>query len=163
MLLEFSKSVGGCMSDHPKRVKFLKDPHGCGSYLESPPNIGCKDKFESDDMDIHRDHILGWMKELWNKRRGQLHTKYVKGKPIQEVLKNVPKGVDKKQWEWLVKEHFSTESFQAQIKELVQSEPSLPNIEIVEKCFGPQSRSHVFGFGGWIKGERFERWNYLKN
>nr|XP_016473422.1 PREDICTED: uncharacterized protein LOC107795295 isoform X2 [Nicotiana tabacum] len=26
-----------------------------------------KDKFESDDMDIHRDHILGWMKELWNK------------------------------------------------------------------------------------------------
>ncbi|XP_070027969.1 uncharacterized protein [Nicotiana sylvestris] len=113
MLLEFSKSVGGCMSDHPKRVKFLKDPHGCGSYLESPPNIGCKDKFESDDMDIHRDHILGWMKELWNKRRGQLHTKYVKGKPIQEVLKNVPKGVDKKQWEWLVKEHFSTESFQA--------------------------------------------------
>ncbi|XP_033512944.1 uncharacterized protein [Nicotiana tomentosiformis] len=71
------------------------------------------DKFESDDMDIHRNHILGWMKELWNKWRGQLHAKYVKGKPIQEALKNVPKGVDKKQWEWLVKEYFSTESFQA--------------------------------------------------
>ncbi|OIT34191.1 hypothetical protein A4A49_62140, partial [Nicotiana attenuata] len=71
------------------------------------------DKFESDDMDIHRNHILGWMKELWNKRRGQLHANYVKGKPIQEALKNVPKGVDKKQWEWLVKEHFATESFQA--------------------------------------------------
>nr|XP_009760152.1 PREDICTED: uncharacterized protein LOC104212548 isoform X4 [Nicotiana sylvestris] len=158
-----------------------------------------KDKFESDDMDIHRNHILGWMKELWNKWRGQLHAKYVKGKPIQEALKNVPKGVDKKQWEWLVKEHFATESFQArsnrnaanktklkmlhhigskpireiiyqkggkdgkppdlatiffetrkknktfvdpeiikkhaQIKELVQSEPSLPTIEIVEQCF----------------------------
>ncbi|OIT25773.1 hypothetical protein A4A49_53221 [Nicotiana attenuata] len=71
------------------------------------------DKFESDDMDIHRNHILGWMKELWNKWRGQLHAKYVKGKPIQEALKNVPKGVDKKQWGWLVKEHFATESFQA--------------------------------------------------
>nr|XP_016434358.1 PREDICTED: uncharacterized protein LOC107760766 isoform X2 [Nicotiana tabacum] len=129
-------------------------------------NINSLDKFESDDMDIHRNHILGWMKELWNKWRGQLHAKYVKGKPIQEALKNVPKGVDKKQWEWLVKEHFATESFQArsnrnaanktklkmlhhigskpireiiyqkaQIKELVQSEPSLPTIEIVEQCF----------------------------
>nr|XP_009801296.1 PREDICTED: uncharacterized protein LOC104247059 isoform X1 [Nicotiana sylvestris]XP_009801297.1 PREDICTED: uncharacterized protein LOC104247059 isoform X2 [Nicotiana sylvestris]XP_009801298.1 PREDICTED: uncharacterized protein LOC104247059 isoform X2 [Nicotiana sylvestris] len=72
-----------------------------------------EDKFESDDMDIHRDHILSWMKELWNKWRGQFHAKYVKGKPIQEALRNVPKGVDKKQWEWLIKEHFSSESFQA--------------------------------------------------
>ncbi|XP_059308563.1 uncharacterized protein LOC132059799 [Lycium ferocissimum] len=176
-----------------------------------------EDKFESDDMDTHRDHILGWMKELWNKWRGQLHGKYVKGKPIQEALKNIPKGVDKKQWEWLVKEHFSTETFQArsnrnaanraklkmfhrigskpireviyqkggkhgnppdlatvffetrkkdnklveseaiekhaQIQELVQSEPSLPSIEIVEKCFGPQIRSHVFGFGGGVKAK----------
>ncbi|XP_049380047.1 uncharacterized protein LOC125844759 isoform X2 [Solanum stenotomum] len=32
----------------------------------------------------------------------------------------------------------------AQIQELVESEPSLSSIEIVEKCFGPQSRSHVF-------------------
>lgn len=63
-------------------------------------------------MDTHRGHILGWMKELWNKWRGQLHAKYVKGKPIQEALKNTPKGVDKKQWEWLVKEHISSETFQ---------------------------------------------------
>ncbi|CAN4075599.1 unnamed protein product [Withania somnifera] len=157
------------------------------------------------------------MKELWNKWRGQLHAKYVKGKPIQGALKNTPKGVDKKQWEWLVKEHFSTETFQArsnrnaanraklkmphhsgskpireiiyqkggkngnppdlatiffetrkkdnklveseavekhaQILEMVQSEPSLPSIEIVEKCFGPQIRSHVFGFGGGVKAK----------
>jgi len=33
----------------------------------------------------------------------------------------------------------------------VESEPSLSSIEIVEKCFGPQSRSHVFGFGGGVK------------
>ncbi|KAH0759776.1 hypothetical protein KY290_023269 [Solanum tuberosum] len=174
-----------------------------------------KDKFDSDDMNSHRDHVLGWMKELWNKWRGQLHANYVKGKHIQEALKNMPKGVEKKQWEWLVKEHFTSKDFQvrsnrnvvnraklkmlhhigskpireiiyqkggkdgnppdlatifyetrkknntlvdsetiekhAQIQELVESEPSLSSIEIVEKCFGPQSRSHVFGFGGGVK------------
>ncbi|WMV07748.1 hypothetical protein MTR67_007374 [Solanum verrucosum] len=71
-----------------------------------------KDKFDSDDMNSHRDHVLGWMKELWNKWRGQLHEKYVKGKPIQEALKNMPKGVEKKQWEWLVKEHFTSKDLQ---------------------------------------------------
>ncbi|XP_059305259.1 uncharacterized protein LOC132056877 isoform X2 [Lycium ferocissimum] len=55
------------------------------------------DKFESDDMNINRDHILAWMKELWNKWRGGLHANYVKGKSIQEALKNLPEGVDKKQ------------------------------------------------------------------
>ncbi|XP_049378008.1 uncharacterized protein LOC125842723 [Solanum stenotomum] len=70
-------------------------------------------KFESVDMNDHRDHILGWMNELWNKWRGHLHAKYVKDKPIQQSLRNVPTGVDKKEWEWLVKEHFASESFQA--------------------------------------------------
>lgn len=51
-------------------------------------------------MNDHCDHILGWMKELWNKWRGYLHSKYVKDKSIQQSLKNVPKGVDKKEWEW---------------------------------------------------------------
>ncbi|XP_016500811.1 uncharacterized protein LOC107819238 [Nicotiana tabacum] len=72
-----------------------------------------EDKFESVDMNDHRDHIFLWMKELWNKWRGHLHAKYVKDKPIQQALKNIPKGVDKKEWEWLVKEHFSSKSFQA--------------------------------------------------
>ncbi|OIT26517.1 hypothetical protein A4A49_56319, partial [Nicotiana attenuata] len=48
---------------------------------------------------------------------------------------------------------FSLYTLKAQIKELVQSEPSLPNIEIVEKCFGPQTRSHVFGFGDGVKAK----------
>ncbi|XP_059274724.1 uncharacterized protein LOC132029493 [Lycium ferocissimum] len=39
----------------------------------------------------------------------------------------------------------------AQIEAMVQSDPSLPSIEIVEKCCGPQTRSHVFGFGGGVK------------
>ncbi|XP_060211324.1 uncharacterized protein LOC132638479 [Lycium barbarum] len=72
-----------------------------------------EDKFESVDMNDHRDHIFEWMKELWNKWRGYLHANYVKNKPIQQALKNIPKGVDKKEWECLVKEHFTSESFQA--------------------------------------------------
>ncbi|WMV09274.1 hypothetical protein MTR67_002659 [Solanum verrucosum] len=39
----------------------------------------------------------------------------------------------------------------AQLQEIVQADPSLPSIEIVEKCCGPQTRSHVFGFGGGVK------------
>ncbi|KAH0665357.1 hypothetical protein KY285_026563 [Solanum tuberosum] len=37
-----------------------------------------------------------------------------------------------------------------EIQELLQVEPSLTNIEVVERCFGPQSKSHVVGFGGGI-------------
>ncbi|KAG5630051.1 hypothetical protein H5410_001768 [Solanum commersonii] len=66
-------------------------------------------------MNDHRDHILGWMNELWNKWRGHLHAKYVKDKPIQQSLKNVPRGVDKKEREWLVKKHFASESFQVRL------------------------------------------------
>ncbi|KAH0633143.1 hypothetical protein KY285_018577 [Solanum tuberosum] len=174
-------------------------------------------KFEAVDMNDHRDHIFGWMNELWNKWRGHLHAKYVKDKPIQQSLKNIPRGVDKKEWEWLVKDHFTSESFQArsirnatnrsklkmlhhigskpireiiyqkggkdgnppdlatiffetrkkdnklvepeafekhgQLDEIVQEDPSLSSIEIVENCCGPQTRSHVFGFGGGVKAK----------
>ncbi|XP_019225058.1 PREDICTED: uncharacterized protein LOC109206667 [Nicotiana attenuata] len=41
----------------------------------------------------------------------------------------------------------------AQIEEIVQADPSLPSIEIVEKCCGPQTRSHVFGFGGGVNAK----------
>ncbi|KAH0709491.1 hypothetical protein KY284_010918 [Solanum tuberosum] len=71
------------------------------------------DKFESVYLNDHHDHIFGWMNELWNKWRGYLHATYVKNKPIVQALKNIPKGVEKKEWEWLVKEHFCSESFQA--------------------------------------------------
>jgi len=42
---------------------------------------------------------------------------------------------------------------QAQIEEMLNAEPSLPTIEIVQKCCGPQTRSHVFGFGGGVKAK----------
>ncbi|KAH0725467.1 hypothetical protein KY284_001332 [Solanum tuberosum] len=41
----------------------------------------------------------------------------------------------------------------AQLKEMVQANPSLHNIEIVEKYCGTQTRSHVFGIGGEVKAK----------
>uniref|UniRef100_A0A3Q7IV77 Uncharacterized protein n=1 Tax=Solanum lycopersicum TaxID=4081 RepID=A0A3Q7IV77_SOLLC len=41
----------------------------------------------------------------------------------------------------------------AQLEEMVQADPSLPIIEIVEKCCGPQTLSHVFGIGGGLKAK----------
>ncbi|KAG5567978.1 hypothetical protein H5410_065004 [Solanum commersonii] len=46
-----------------------------------------QDKFESVDLNDHRDHIFGWMNELWNKWRGYLHATYVKNKPIVQALR----------------------------------------------------------------------------
>ncbi|KAH0765098.1 hypothetical protein KY285_000969 [Solanum tuberosum] len=164
-------------------------------------------------MNDQRDNVLQHMRKLWNNWRGSLH-KNVKSKSLHKVLKDVPMGVDKSDWEWLVKEHFLSKKFKeastrnsvnrsklcmphrtgsrpireivykmggkddnppnmttiffetrkkgnelvepetvekyAEIHELVQSEPSLTNIEVVERCFGPQCKSHVVGFGGGI-------------
>ncbi|OIT27514.1 PREDICTED: uncharacterized protein LOC109213851 [Nicotiana attenuata] len=48
---------------------------------------------------------------------------------------------------------FFFRKFSAHIEEIVQSDPSLPSIEIVEKYCGPHTRSHVFGFGGGVKAK----------
>ncbi|XP_019266814.1 PREDICTED: uncharacterized protein LOC109244212 [Nicotiana attenuata] len=164
-------------------------------------------------MNHQRDHVLSHMKKLWTNWRGSLH-RYVKFKPLHEALKDVPKEVDKSDWEWLVKEHFLSEKFKetsirnsinrsklrmphhtgskrireiiyelggkdgnlpnmatiffqthkkdhtlvepeaskkyAEIQELVQSKPSLTNIEVIKRYFGPQKKSHVVGLGGGI-------------
>ncbi|KAM3205115.1 hypothetical protein P3L10_028525 [Capsicum annuum] len=44
----------------------------------------------------------------------------------------------------------------AQIEEIVNAEPSVSSKEIVEKCFGPQNRSHVVAFGGVVKANDLE-------
>ncbi|WMV08999.1 hypothetical protein MTR67_002384 [Solanum verrucosum] len=41
----------------------------------------------------------------------------------------------------------------AHLEGTVHEDPSLSSIEIVEKCCGPQTRSHVFGFGGGVKAK----------
>ncbi|XP_065866019.1 uncharacterized protein [Euphorbia lathyris] len=38
-----------------------------------------------------------------------------------------------------------------EIAETIQSKPSLSTIEVIDKCFRPQTHSHVFGYGGGIK------------
>ncbi|KAH0765220.1 hypothetical protein KY285_001091 [Solanum tuberosum] len=43
-----------------------------------------------------------------------------------------------------------------EIQEVLQVEPSLTNIEVVERCFEPQSKSHVVGFGGGITSKDLE-------
>ncbi|KAH0734936.1 hypothetical protein KY285_010643 [Solanum tuberosum] len=207
-------------SSNPSKVKRVRGSNKCKEVASLEAGKRLKDKFESVDLNDYHDHIFGWMNELWNKWRGYLHATYVKNKPIVQALKNIPKGVEKKEWEWLVKEHFCSESFQArsnrnaenraklkmyhhigskpireiiyqqggkdgnppnlatiffetrkkdnmlvepeaiekhvclaQIEEILKVEPSLPSIEIVEKCCGPQTRSHVFGFGGGVKAK----------
>ncbi|KAG5580355.1 hypothetical protein H5410_050982 [Solanum commersonii] len=67
------------------------------------------EKFDNDDMNGHIDHVLKHLRRLWNTWRGSLHMN-AKSKPLKEVLKDVPQGVDKSDWEWLVKEHFLTEN-----------------------------------------------------
>ncbi|WMV45257.1 hypothetical protein MTR67_038642 [Solanum verrucosum] len=42
---------------------------------------------------------------------------------------------------------------EAQLEEMVQADPYLPIIEIVEKCCGPQTRSHVFGLGDGVNAK----------
>ncbi|KAH0725169.1 hypothetical protein KY284_001034 [Solanum tuberosum] len=136
-------------------------------------------------MNDHRDHVLKHMRRLWNNWRGSLHMN-AKSKPLQEVLKYVPAGVDKDDWEWLktstrnavnrsklsmphrigskpIREiiyelggkhgnppDMATIFFETQIQEVLQSEPYLTNIEVVERCFRPQRKSHVVGFCGGI-------------
>ncbi|KAH0747692.1 hypothetical protein KY285_009349 [Solanum tuberosum] len=160
-----------------------------------------------------------------NNWRGSLH-RNVKSKTFRDALKDVPKEVDKGDWEWLVKEHFLSHKFNetstrnsvnrsklsmphrtgskpirgiiyelggkdgkppnmdtiffktrkkdnklvepetnakyVEIQKLVQYDSSLTNIEVVKKCFGPQRKSHVIGFGGGITAKELKGGNSSK-
>ncbi|KAH0698633.1 hypothetical protein KY284_012848 [Solanum tuberosum] len=174
--------------------KIIRDNNMCPLRVSSWSDIkqqrldymwaAVEDKFESADFNDHRDHIFGWMSELWNKWRGYLHATYVKNKPIVQALKNIPMGVEKKEWKCkpireiiyqqdrkdgnppnLATVFFETrkkdnmlvelEAIEkhAQIEEILKVEPYFPSIEIVEKCCGPQNRSHVFVFGDRVKAK----------
>ncbi|XP_059288462.1 uncharacterized protein LOC132041785 [Lycium ferocissimum] len=133
----------------------------------------------------HRGHVLQHMRKLWNNWRGSLHKK-MKSKSLHEVLKDEPAGVEKSDWQWLVKEHFLSDKFkEASTRNSVNrskvvmphrtgSKPyreinyemvskscnpmrkSLTNIEVVERCFGPQRKSHAVGFGGGITAKELK-------
>ncbi|XP_070037750.1 uncharacterized protein [Nicotiana tomentosiformis] len=50
----------------------------------------------------------------------------------------------------------------AEIQEPIQSEPSLTNIEVIERCFGPQNKSHVVGLGGGITTKELKGGSFSK-
>ncbi|KAH0775366.1 hypothetical protein KY290_012503 [Solanum tuberosum] len=169
------------------------------------------EKFDSDDMNGHRDHVLKQMRRFWNNWRGSLHMT-VKSKPLQAVLKDALEGVDKSDWEWLEtstrnainmsklsmphrtgskqiteiiyelggkhgnppdmatlffeickKDNNLLEPETNQQYELLQFEPSLTNIDVVERCFGPQRKSHVVGFGSGITSKDLKGGSSAKN
>ncbi|KAF3679216.1 hypothetical protein FXO38_02865 [Capsicum annuum] len=174
-------SVNEGMESIGKKYTHECETSAIGKGLEKRPRSlssslgigGKKDKFEGIELTDHREHILRWMNDLWNKWRGYLYGKYVKNKPLQQALKNNPYRIDKKEWEWLVKSqrnaanraklmmlhHMSSKPIRkiiyekAQIEEIVNAEPSLCSMEIVEKCFGPQNCSHIVAFGGGVKAK----------
>ncbi|KAG6510526.1 hypothetical protein ZIOFF_028550 [Zingiber officinale] len=80
------------------------------------------DKFKNDDIELYREATLKHMQQLWKNWRCEMNSKFVKPcKTRQEVLQNVPKGMDKQDWEWLVKEYFLSESFQKMSKTNTQN------------------------------------------
>ncbi|XP_020258591.1 uncharacterized protein LOC109835000 [Asparagus officinalis] len=87
-----------------------------------------KDKFDADDMEQKRESVMRHLRDLWNKWRGDMHRKYVKENSLQVALRNKP-----------------TEDEIVQVK---QANPSLSDIEIVEKIWGKQSHGHITVFGG---------------
>ncbi|KAG5610273.1 hypothetical protein H5410_021554 [Solanum commersonii] len=75
-------------------------------------------------------------------------------KPIREIIYELK---PYKKTSFLYKRSYSTyfflllrEAKMAEIHELVKSEPSLTSIEVVERCFGPQCKTHAVGFVGGI-------------
>uniref|UniRef100_C6JRQ7 Uncharacterized protein n=1 Tax=Sorghum bicolor TaxID=4558 RepID=C6JRQ7_SORBI len=70
---------------------------------------------------------------------------------MQQAIKNCPKGIKKPDWEWLVKEHFYTKDFIAEIEVERLLNPTLSNVELMDKCFDSNRRDHVVGYGGGIR------------
>ncbi|KAH0679120.1 hypothetical protein KY284_020205 [Solanum tuberosum] len=70
---------------------------------------------------------------------------HIGSKPIREIIYQKTRKKDNKLVEpEEIEKH-------AQLDEMVQADPSIHNIELVEKCCGPQNHSHVFVFGGGVK------------
>jgi len=63
-------------------------------------------------MEVYHEHVLKHMNELWVNRRADLK-RYNITKPrrsLRQGLDYVPNGLDKAEWEWLVKEIYSKDA-----------------------------------------------------
>lgn len=175
------------------------------------------DKFENECMELYREPTLKHMHDLWKNWRAEMNAKYVKPFDKEsDVFQNVPSGMDKGDWEWLVKEYYLTEKYQEMSKrnsmnrksksipphrtgskpfrhieyemggkdgnppniasmfhetrksgdcivdleamekydeicDVMEMQPNLSNMEVIEKCFGIQKHDHVVGYGGSVK------------
>ncbi|XP_020100727.1 uncharacterized protein LOC109718741 [Ananas comosus] len=113
----FSRHLGRIIRDRnicPLRVHSWKE---IGDEEKEHMWAAVTDKFENTKMEDFREDILAHMNDLWNKWRGDLHRKYVKPcSTIQETLRNIPEDINREDWEWLVKEHFSSKKFMAASK-----------------------------------------------
>ena len=68
--------------------------------------------FHNPDMELYQNHTLDHMSTLWENWRSNLNVKNVKPcKTRADALKNVPGGMDCKDWEWLVTNKFLDKKF----------------------------------------------------
>ncbi|KAJ8432978.1 hypothetical protein Cgig2_022622 [Carnegiea gigantea] len=65
--------------------------------------------FYNDDMEVYREHVLEHMHVLWTNWRADLKRYNITkpGRSLRQALDHVPSGLDKYEWEWLVKEIYS--------------------------------------------------------
>lgn len=80
-------------------------------------------------MNDQRYNILQHMRKLWNSWRGSLH-KNLKSKSWCDFLKEMPKGLDKIDWEWLVKEHFFSDKFKVRLHTVINKYHSVSSYYI---------------------------------
>ena len=60
-------------------------------------------------MKVYREHVLEHMHWLWTNWRADLKRYNITkpGRSLRQALDHVPSGLDKHEWEWLVKEIYS--------------------------------------------------------
>ncbi|XP_057796375.1 uncharacterized protein LOC131012436 isoform X2 [Salvia miltiorrhiza] len=215
--------------------KIVRDSNICPVRVQSWKEIGNAEKqhmweavkecFSNPNIELYREHTLEHMSVLWGAWRSKLYADHVKPyKNKINALKKVPRGMNDKDWEWLVTNKFLTKEFQDisernsknrsksdlfmphltgsrphrdiiydkggknsempdlgviffetrskngkfkgtkekdkydEIVETIQSNPSLSNLELAEKCFGPQQHGIVYGYGGGVKRKTFHDW-----
>ncbi|KAK9128220.1 hypothetical protein Syun_017017 [Stephania yunnanensis] len=140
--------------------------------------------FYNSDIEAYKDATIKHVGSLWEMWRLKLNVDYARPcKSCEEAVRNVLEDMDLHDWEekdgrlptqdemfFLTRQKGGHLVEQAakdkydEIRKTIQSNPSLTDIEIVEKCFGPQRHGHMFGYGDEIKRKHLEESNsfYVK-
>jgi len=65
--------------------------------------------FSNNDLEVYRKHVLEHMYHLWTNWRANLKRYNVTkpGRSLRQALDHVSCGLNKHEWEWLVKETYS--------------------------------------------------------